>query len=283
MSPRDLPGETAIVLPVAAARWCALAARDRIRAEAIRVTARKWINGTTIRYGFLERPGWTWDAPQKAAMRAAFAAWQGLGIGLALCEVADAEMADLPIGHDLGDHSRCYVGTDVLRHRHNAVAMNLAVDLTTPQGRAMALQAVGHVLGLEHGDGHPAAAAGPFAPAPHDVAWARHWYPADLAARAITVGTAHRLPLEAGAQATFAFSPEASGFHQLRIRGTADAVMVLFEEQAAGGRRTLAAASDLGSLGNARIRHSLLRGGRYSVGVRIGHANPLAAPRLVID
>ena len=63
------------------------------RARLIVTTASKWMNGSTLSYAFYAGP-----TIQKDAVRAAFAEWKALGIGLIFTEVASVASAQIRIG-----------------------------------------------------------------------------------------------------------------------------------------------------------------------------------------
>lgn len=106
---------------------------------------KKWVNGTAIKYFFME------GAPaQKNVVRKAFKMWKDLGIGLSFAEVSNAAEAFVRIGFKQGDGSWSYVGRDVLSIAKNRRTMNFGWDLTTPYGLSTALHEIGHTLGLQH-------------------------------------------------------------------------------------------------------------------------------------
>ncbi|MCC2616610.1 M12 family metallopeptidase [Aestuariibacter halophilus] len=128
------------------------------RAGLIRVTEKKWVNGTVIRYCFLDQPA-TWQGAdgQKEAVRAAFAQWKGLGIGLEFREVNEPREAMLRIGFEGGAGSWSYVGRDNVDYATDPRerTMNFGWDLTTPYGRDTALHEIGHALGFSHEHQNP--------------------------------------------------------------------------------------------------------------------------------
>ena len=130
------------------------------RPRLIREAAFKWLNGTTITYGFYKRPArWKTDESQKDVVRHAFALWKSLGIGLEFAEVAYARDADVRIAFDQSDGSWSYVGTDVLKQPRGEPTMNFGWSLTEDpvEGLDTALHEIGHALGFPHEHQNPIA------------------------------------------------------------------------------------------------------------------------------
>jgi hypothetical protein len=131
-----------------------------VRESAIRIGAKKWVNGTVLHYCFLERaisPKWSWPEDQKNVVRQAFNTWKQLGIGLSFVEVNDESEAELRIGCLQDGRSWSFVGTDVLDNFDLGRTMNYGWDLTTTWGKATALHEIGHAIGLSHEHQNPKA------------------------------------------------------------------------------------------------------------------------------
>lgn len=120
------------------------------RQRAIVVTSSKWVNGTTLRYYFMDGP-----EVQREVVRSAFQEWKDIGIGLSFLEVQSQPEAEVRIGFVQGDGSWSYLGKDVLGIGTHDRTMNLGWDLTDSHGRSTALHEIGHTLGLPHEHQNP--------------------------------------------------------------------------------------------------------------------------------
>lgn len=143
------------------------AGMDRARHESLVVLANKWANGTNLKYYFFDRDTdganvrftdgsvqfmpWTTHDAEKDLVRAAFAEWKNLGIGLTFEEADDRNEAEVRIGFQRFDGYWSNLGKDVLRKGPAERTMNFGRDLTTVQdGMDTALHEIGHTLGLPH-------------------------------------------------------------------------------------------------------------------------------------
>ena len=127
------------------------------RAAAILSTQSKWVNGTVLHYCFFGA-GSHFSVPkvQADAVRAAFAKWKAVGIGLEFQEVNQLSEAEVRIGYSTADGSSASaVGRDVLNVPLNEPTTVYGWDLTTPYGSGTALHELGHVLGMEHEHQNP--------------------------------------------------------------------------------------------------------------------------------
>ena|SRR5262249_6569788 len=130
---------------------------DPRRARAIIATRSKWANGTVLHYCFFGA-GSHYSVPktQADAIRAAFAKWKAVGIGLDFQEVSQLAEAEVRIGYSTADGtSASAVGRDVLTVPLTEPTTVYGWDLTTPYGSGTALHELGHVLGMEHEHQNP--------------------------------------------------------------------------------------------------------------------------------
>jgi hypothetical protein len=103
-----------------------------------------------------------------------------------------------------------------------------------------------------------------------DKEWARKWYPGEAPPqeRKLEPFESAALSLKPAEQADFVIEPTASRRYQIATFGTADTVMVLFEDSG-GQLRYLKGDDDSGTDRNARIEQKLIKGRRYVVRVRL--------------
>src|SRR5258708_12083784 len=106
----------------------------------------KWVNGTNIKYMFIEGP-----EPQWQVVRQGFQEWKDLGIGITFTETTNIEEAMVRIGFDYTLGSWSYVGRDILGASKPDRTMNFGWDLTAdPYGKTTALHEIGHTIGFQH-------------------------------------------------------------------------------------------------------------------------------------
>ena len=131
---------------------------DPFRLSLIRSIEKKWVNGTVLNYYFFDSPTrWRGSNAQKEAVRAAFAEWKSIGIGLEFQETTDPQEAEIRIGFERGAGAWSYVGRDAVDFASdpNERTMNFGWDVTTPYGRDTALHEIGHACGYPHEHQNP--------------------------------------------------------------------------------------------------------------------------------
>ncbi len=130
------------------------ASTDPNRARLIIALGNKWVNGTTLRFCFLQKAGWkAKNDKQPETVRKAFAAWKELGIGLEFQEVSDPAEAEIRIGFEQGDGAWSYIGRDILEQGTSERTMNFGWDIANDLDTA--LHEIGHTLGFPHEHQNP--------------------------------------------------------------------------------------------------------------------------------
>lgn len=130
---------------------------SRDRARLIILSDKKWVNGTKLRYHFMENAPFAGGNDQKAIVREGFEVWKNIGIGIEFEEVRDISEAEIRIGFQRGDGAWSYVGRDVIDiPGQNERTMNFGWDLNTdPRREDVAVHEIGHTLGFPHEHQNP--------------------------------------------------------------------------------------------------------------------------------
>lgn len=131
------------------------------RAGMIAVSAKKWVNGTKLKYYFFtgssdgSPAGWKGSAAEMEVVRKQFDKWMSLGIGIVFEETQDKNDAQIRIGFQDGDGSWSYIGRDIIDYasspdeRTMNFGWNIANEPDTP------LHEIGHTLGAAHEHQNP--------------------------------------------------------------------------------------------------------------------------------
>lgn len=135
------------------------------RARLIRLMADKWVNGTILRYCFVdwgkfrqEDGTWKefqWSMPDADAeiVRQGFDVWKDVGTGLEFQEVNDRRQADIRIGFLRGDGAWSYIGKQVRQTDNDEITMNFGWDISNDIDTA--IHEIGHTLGFPHEHQNP--------------------------------------------------------------------------------------------------------------------------------
>jgi hypothetical protein len=132
---------------------------DHKREHLLRVLATKWVNGTLLRYCFLDQPAeYAGSDEQKKVVRDGFNVWMKLGIGIKFEEVSNPGDAQVRIGFLQDGQTWSAVGREILQVGPNERTMNFGWSLLEdPRGVDVPTHEIGHTLGFPHEHQNPTA------------------------------------------------------------------------------------------------------------------------------
>jgi hypothetical protein len=147
-------------------RYCALpnvkprtfeSSLSQERVRLIQYSAKKWVNGTKLRYYFFESGANSAGDEQKDIVRQGFEVWKNVGIGIEFEEVRNISEAEIRIGFLQGDGAWSYVGRDVIDiPKQGERTMNFGWDLRADsRGVGVPVHEIGHTLGFPHEHQNP--------------------------------------------------------------------------------------------------------------------------------
>lgn len=123
------------------------------RQALIRVSDKKWVNGTRLHYYFFKNSRWRGTAAERDVVRDAFKAWKAFGIGLEFAEVNTPDEAEIRIGFQRRDGAWSYLGRDILDQGQNDRTMNFGWNIRNDMDTA--IHEIGHTLGFPHEHQNP--------------------------------------------------------------------------------------------------------------------------------
>ncbi|MBX9893870.1 MAG: hypothetical protein K2Y09_01625 [Nitrosomonas sp.] len=138
---------------------------NQSRVRLIQLLADKWVNGTVLRYCFVDKgkfqqkdgswKEYQWSIPDADAevVRQGFSVWKDVGIGLEFQEVSDRRQADIRIGFLRGDGAWSYIGKQIRQRQNDEITMNFGWDISDDIDTAV--HEIGHTLGFPHEHQNP--------------------------------------------------------------------------------------------------------------------------------
>ncbi len=128
------------------------------RARLIRMSDKKWANGTEITYYYFREGEFSDKRNNIPLVEKGFKGWTDIGIGLKFKRVMDIDDSMVRIGFKQGDGAWSYVGRDCLQQGMSDRTMNFGWDLRGDRrggGVDTPLHEIGHMLGFPHEHQNP--------------------------------------------------------------------------------------------------------------------------------
>jgi hypothetical protein len=148
----------ACAMPITKERELPKEIEGTIRARLIRVSDKRWANGTEITYFYFTDGPYADQRNNIPFVEKGFKGWTDVGIGLKFTRVMDIKDSMIRIGFLQGDGAWSYVGRDNLNIRMSERTMNFGWDLRGDRrgdGVDTPLHEIGHMLGFPHEHQNP--------------------------------------------------------------------------------------------------------------------------------